>query len=1062
MKRLLVLSKVMTMILVFLAVMTSKGFTDSYITYDLDKTNIHIESTTETYTFIAGNSINSANSNIDIKVIYKAHSQSITNFAQNGVRIKIFKSQELLAEGVDQYNSESSLGTPIPGYNHEQQFSSLNISPSDELKLEITVWSGDWKNYVSSIKIDTNWDVNLLTINKIGNGSGTVTCDGIECKVSYANGTIVTLSALSNSNSKFIGWSGDCVGNNTTCQLTIDKSKTVSAEFSLKTVYPWPYVEGKYIKDYEGKILQLKGVSVIDPEIMNTKRGDKNAASIITDAVNNYHANVIRIPVLPNPDSGEGTSGFFANPDSYFNNHLNPVITVCKELGVYVIIDLHYLSDYNADFRDNYIIPFWDYIAPKYKDSPNVIFEIFNEPINPDNWNTWLEVVAQPVVDKIRNHAPNNLIIVGGPRWSQNMSGAADNPVKGENIIYTAHVYPEHPSASWETNYGAIASKYPVFVTEWGYEKGAVSPTSGTTSEFGVPFSNWMREKELHWTAFSFDNHWFPRMFNNDWSLKTGEDGMGVFIQKLLYPFQWTQPKGTVSGTINVNQDINNIYDNKLDTWCQMDEVENYLSFPYAYFGVKFDSATEVAGVRFFNACKAPNHNPIEKFKVEALKTEGNENNETDWEEVVSERSATNDCTEEDTGIWVEAEFNTNSKVTKEVRIIYTKTYNDFAPSVGEIEFLALNSNTLPIADFDATPRNGKSPLSVQFNDKSIGNITSWRWDFGDGNTSNEQNPLHTYVASGKYTVSLAVTATEGTDTKVKEDYIVSTFWSKPRGTPFGTVNWVNGKKDIVKKIYDGDEKTWCEFDEMFDEIENKSKGYFGIKFKTPLRLKGVRFFNPCQKIDFNRIEQFDVIADNVNPVVSNQSTVNTCLESDSGTWEEVFFNSIDVKKEIRVIYTKVYGNNAPKVGEIDFHVQPQIQNKSVIVDKTTSNSDSFNIILRDCHELVNSLQGLDNVEFKLSLLVPGENTFFEMSDNFKKNKANNFVFISGDKKHKYTLFSKDQKVTLTSKQINISDINVNDKINIKTKLESVGNKCEVTAEWNKTTITGGIKYIKK
>ena len=60
----------------------------------------------------------------------------------------------------------------------------------------------------------------------------------------------------------------------------------------------------------------------------------------------------------------------------------------------------------------------------------------------------------------------------------------------------------------------------------------------------------------------------------------------------------------------------------------------------------------------------------------------------------------------------------------------------------------------------------------VQFNDLSVDVPQSWFWDFGDGNTSEEQNPLHTYEEPGIYTVTLTVTNTLGDDTQVLENYI--------------------------------------------------------------------------------------------------------------------------------------------------------------------------------------------------------------------------------------------------------------------------------------------------
>jgi PKD repeat protein len=77
-------------------------------------------------------------------------------------------------------------------------------------------------------------------------------------------------------------------------------------------------------------------------------------------------------------------------------------------------------------------------------------------------------------------------------------------------------------------------------------------------------------------------------------------------------------------------------------------------------------------------------------------------------------------------------------------------------------------------ADFTATPLEGIAPLTVQFIDQSIGTITSWLWNFGDGSTSTQQNPLHVYDPreDPKYTVSLTVNGPEGSDTETKVEYI--------------------------------------------------------------------------------------------------------------------------------------------------------------------------------------------------------------------------------------------------------------------------------------------------
>lgn len=76
--------------------------------------------------------------------------------------------------------------------------------------------------------------------------------------------------------------------------------------------------------------------------------------------------------------------------------------------------------------------------------------------------------------------------------------------------------------------------------------------------------------------------------------------------------------------------------------------------------------------------------------------------------------------------------------------------------------------------DFMATPRAGEPPLEVAFTALVQGAATGWLWDFGDGATSAEQNPVHTYQDTGAYSVTLTVESRWGSTTSTtKTDYIV-------------------------------------------------------------------------------------------------------------------------------------------------------------------------------------------------------------------------------------------------------------------------------------------------
>ncbi|WP_292426273.1 PKD domain-containing protein [Methanoregula sp.] len=80
------------------------------------------------------------------------------------------------------------------------------------------------------------------------------------------------------------------------------------------------------------------------------------------------------------------------------------------------------------------------------------------------------------------------------------------------------------------------------------------------------------------------------------------------------------------------------------------------------------------------------------------------------------------------------------------------------------------------IAGFITTSLSrGNAPLNVSFMDRSAGFPDAWLWDFGDGTTTQEQNPTHTYVSVGTYTVTLTVKNTDQTDTAIQQDAVIVT-----------------------------------------------------------------------------------------------------------------------------------------------------------------------------------------------------------------------------------------------------------------------------------------------
>ncbi len=132
---------------------------------------------------------------------------------------------------------------------------------------------------------------------------------------------------------------------------------------------------------------------------------------------------------------------------------------------------------------------------------------------------------------------------------------------------------------------------------------------------------------------------------------------------------------------------------------------------------------------------------------------------------------------------------NETNTAAKSAGSVFVSKMNNNNNEVGIVWF----NNSKPLANFTGDIVTGISPLNVQFNDTSLttadNNISSWQWNFGDGTqNSTAQNPLHSFVNYGSYTVTLTVTNDGGSSTMQKVGYItvldlppVTDFTASPR-----------------------------------------------------------------------------------------------------------------------------------------------------------------------------------------------------------------------------------------------------------------------------------------
>jgi|GEM_PF-997196 len=316
---------------------------------------------------------------------------------------------------------------------------------------------------------------------------------------------------------------------------------------------PWLHVDGNQIKDPAGNPVTLRGVSVLPSEHQNecTTCNNKPLSEIIdwqADAARGWYSRILRLPV---------TTAKVKDPATSFATHIDPFVQQAIARNQYVIVDLHLVSNYDVNgsggVKQQFVMDFWKYVAPRYANTPNVIFEIFNEPVNPDNWTSWKNYI-QPVIDTIRSVAPNNLILVGSPQWSTRVNSAVTSPLTGNNLIYVYHIYPNQgaaTAANLNAKFGNAAATIPVMLTEFGWNQDpnySDGVTFGTTGGWGTPFRNYIDAHPwISWQGWIFDNFWKPQYFDWNWNLMSGEN-QGRFMQNWLFELQNNNQPGGAGG----------------------------------------------------------------------------------------------------------------------------------------------------------------------------------------------------------------------------------------------------------------------------------------------------------------------------------------------------------------------------------------------------------------------------------------------------------------------------------------------------------------------------------
>ena len=218
------------------------------------------------------------------------------------------------------------------------------------------------------------------------------------------------------------------------------------------------HVSGNRIVNNNNEQISLHGMSLFWSQIKG-KYYNYDCVKWLRD---DWQCTVVRAAL--GVEMADSIDGYLVNKEK----ELNKVITVIDaaiDLGLYVIVDWH---DHHAHNNIEEAKKFFRMIADKYGDKPNIIYEIYNEPMQ-ISWKDDVKPYSEEVIKTIREIDPDNLIIVGTTTWSQDVDIASTDPLKYQNIVYSLHFYAtSHKQDLRDKAKTALDNGAALFVSEFG------------------------------------------------------------------------------------------------------------------------------------------------------------------------------------------------------------------------------------------------------------------------------------------------------------------------------------------------------------------------------------------------------------------------------------------------------------------------------------------------------------------------------------------------------------------------------------------------------------------
>ncbi|MDO3411725.1 cellulase family glycosylhydrolase [Saccharibacillus sp. CPCC 101409] len=247
--------------------------------------------------------------------------------------------------------------------------------------------------------------------------------------------------------------------------------------------------KGKLV-DAAGKPVQLKGISSHGLQWYGQYVNKKSMMWLRDD----WGLNVFRVAMYTN----EG--GYIQDPS--VKKKVKEAVDAAVELGIYVIVDWHILSDGDPNTYKTQSKAFFKEMAKAYGNKPNIIYEIANEPNGSVTWSGQIKPYAEDVIQTIRAEDPDNLIVVGTGTWSQDIQDAAASPLKASNVLYAVHFYAGTHGAWLRDRIDAAQAKgLAVFVSEWGTSD--ASGNGGPYLDKAKEWTDFMDKRGIGWINWS-------------------------------------------------------------------------------------------------------------------------------------------------------------------------------------------------------------------------------------------------------------------------------------------------------------------------------------------------------------------------------------------------------------------------------------------------------------------------------------------------------------------------------------------------------------------------------